>query len=46
MSTELNLTLKIWRQAGPDAPGQFVTIPAPYRSPPCHPSTGPAAVTA
>ncbi len=26
---ELNLTLKIWRQAGPDAPGSFDTIPAP-----------------
>jgi succinate dehydrogenase / fumarate reductase iron-sulfur subunit len=26
---ELNLTLKIWRQAGPDAPGSFDTIDAP-----------------
>ncbi len=26
--TELNLTLKVWRQAGPDAPGSFDTIEA------------------
>jgi succinate dehydrogenase / fumarate reductase iron-sulfur subunit len=28
MATELNLTLKVWRQAGPDAPGSFDTIKA------------------
>ena len=26
---ELNVTLKVWRQAGPDAPGHFDTIAAP-----------------
>ena len=26
---ELNLTLKVWRQDGPDAPGHFDLIPAP-----------------
>src|SRR5215218_10001343 len=29
MSTELNLTLKVWRQDGPDAAGSFDTIEAP-----------------
>ena len=29
MSTELNLTLKIWRQDGPDRPGHFDTVAAP-----------------
>lgn len=29
MSQELNVTLKVWRQAGPDAPGHFDTISAP-----------------
>ena len=29
MSRELNLTLKVWRQDGPDAPGRFDTIAAP-----------------
>ncbi|MGN6693416.1 MAG: 2Fe-2S iron-sulfur cluster-binding protein, partial [Aquihabitans sp.] len=29
MSKELNLTLKVWRQAGPDAAGHFDTIAAP-----------------
>ena len=24
----INLTLKVWRQAGPQEPGQFETIPA------------------
>ncbi len=28
MSTELNLTLQVWRQPGPDAPGSFVTYEA------------------
>ncbi len=28
MATELDLTLKIWRQDGPDAPGHFDVIPA------------------
>ncbi len=28
MSTELNLTLQVWRQAGPDAPGGFKTYQA------------------
>ncbi len=28
MSTELNLTLQVWRQAAPDAPGSFVTYEA------------------
>ncbi len=27
--TDLNLTLKIWRQDGPDTPGHFDVIPAP-----------------
>src|SRR4029077_10330504 len=27
--SDLNLTLKIWRQDGPGAPGHFDTIPAP-----------------
>lgn len=26
---EINVTLKVWRQAGPDAPGHFDVIPAP-----------------
>ncbi len=29
MSKELNLTLKVWRQDGPDAPGAFDVIAAP-----------------
>ena len=29
MSNELNLTLKVWRQDGPDAAGAFDLIPAP-----------------
>jgi succinate dehydrogenase / fumarate reductase iron-sulfur subunit len=29
VSTNLNLTLKVWRQDGPDAPGRFDTIDAP-----------------
>ena len=29
MSKELNLTLKVWRQDGPDAPGHFDQIAAP-----------------
>jgi succinate dehydrogenase / fumarate reductase iron-sulfur subunit len=29
MSTNLNVTLKVWRQAGPHQPGAFDTIPAP-----------------
>jgi succinate dehydrogenase / fumarate reductase iron-sulfur subunit len=29
VSKELNLTLKVWRQDGPDAAGHFDTIPAP-----------------
>ena len=29
MSKELNLTLKVWRQDGPDAAGHFDTIPTP-----------------
>ena len=29
MTKELNLTLKVWRQDGPDAPGAFETIEAP-----------------
>jgi len=29
MSTELHVTLKVWRQAGPDAPGHFDVIDAP-----------------
>ncbi len=29
MSKELNLTLKVWRQDGPDAPGRFDVISAP-----------------
>ena len=29
MSKELNLTLKVWRQDGPDAPGHFDVIAAP-----------------
>ena len=29
MTTILNLTLQVWRQDGPDAPGEFETIPAP-----------------
>ena len=28
MSAEINLTLKVWRQAGPDAEGRFVTYEA------------------
>jgi succinate dehydrogenase / fumarate reductase iron-sulfur subunit len=27
--TDLNVTLKVWRQDGPDAPGHFDVIPAP-----------------
>ena len=29
MAKELNLTLKVWRQEGPEAPGHFDEIPAP-----------------
>ena len=29
MSNEINITLKVWRQDGPDAPGHFDTIAAP-----------------
>src|SRR5690606_33671810 len=29
VSKELNVTLKVWRQDGPDAEGHFDTIPAP-----------------
>ena len=28
MSAEINLTLKVWRQPGPDAEGRFVTYEA------------------
>ena len=29
MSTHLNLSLKVWRQDGPEQPGRFETLPAP-----------------
>src|SRR4051794_32663602 len=29
MSSTLNITLRVWRQDGPDAPGRFVTYEAP-----------------
>ncbi len=33
MSKKMHLTLKVWRQAGPDEPGKFVTYDAPGVSP-------------